>query len=146
MTQRFVTFAPFALLLPMLGCLGAPKSVSELDKMTPEAYENWKQRSAAVAEELAIVAMRSEAKSEDVIFGLSATMRLLAEGVASAQMVELIAEDPAYQGLLRIGLLELAAVIREKSGAEAHPRVLELVSAWAEGLERGVARAKEMTK
>jgi len=114
--------------------------------MSPEAFLSFKVRTSALAEELAIVAMRSEAKSEDVILGLSATMRLLAEGVASAPMVELIAEDPAYHGLLRIGLLELAALIREKAGADEHPRILELVGDWADGLERGIERAKEMPK
>lgn len=146
MHHRLVTFAPFAIVLPLVGCLGAPKSVTELEKMSPEAFLSFKMRTSALAEELAIVAMRSESKSEDVILGLSATMRLLAEGVASAPMVELIAEDPAYHGLLRIGLLELAALIREKAGADEHPRILELVGDWADGLERGIERAKEMPK
>jgi hypothetical protein len=141
-SDSFVTFAPFALLLPLLGCAGAPKNVRELDAMTQEEFVSWRDRTSLAAEELALTAVEAEPKAAKVVEQLAATMKLAAGGPVSAPLLELIAEDPAYHGVLRLGLLELASLLREKLGADSHPRVSELVMAWADGLDRGLVRAQ----
>ena len=128
---------------PSTGCVGAPKSVAELDAMPPEEFEDWKLRTAAVAEEAAYAVVSDSPESLGKVEGLSTALRVMCAGPISADIVRDLGMSESYAGLLRIATLELAAVIRQRIGPSSHPRLQELVCAFADALETGALRALE---
>ena len=128
---------------PSTGCVGAPQSMEELDAMPQEQFEDWKLRTAAVAEEAAYAVVSDSPESLGKAEELSSALRVMCAGPISADIVRDLGMSDAYAGLLRIATLELAAVIRQRIGPSSHPRLQELVCAFADALETGALRALE---
>lgn len=122
------------------GCVGAPVSLDELDRMPQAEFEDWRDRTAAVAEEAAFAVVADDPKRLDDVETLSTILRALCLGEITADAVKLAVEDSRYNGLLRIATLELAAVIRQRIGPASHPRLQDLVCAFASALETGALR------
>lgn len=143
--KRYSTVLVWGLALILLalassGCVGAPKSVADLDKMPQAEFEDWRDRTAAVAEEAAFAVVADDPKRLDDVETLSTILRALCLGEITADAVKLAVDDPRYSGLLRIATLELAAVIRQRIGPASHPRLQDLVCAFASALETGAIR------
>ena len=112
--KRYRTALVWALALILFalatsGCVGAPKSVADLDKMPQAEFEDWRDRTAAVAEEAAFAVVADDPKRLDDVETLSTILRALCLGEITADAVKLAVEDSRYNGLLRIATLELAA-------------------------------------
>lgn len=122
------------------GCVGAPKGVADLDKMPQAEFEDWRDRTAAVAEEAAFAVVADDPNRLDDVETLSTILRALCIGEITADAVKLAVDDSRYNGLLRIATLELAAVIRQRIGPASHPRLQDLVCAFASALETGAIR------
>lgn len=122
-----------AALLP--GCINAPHSVGDLASMPEPAFQSWKARVAAVAEEGSRV-YAAEHGPESMV-SLASALRVIA-GAGEPGDIAAIAGD--YSGLLKLALLELDAAVSEKWGdAAAAPRIKELLAAVADGIESGAA-------
>ncbi len=128
---------------PTTGCVGAPQSVEELDAMPEAEFEDWKLRTAAVAEEAAYAVVSDRPESLGTVEGLSTALRVMCAGPISADLVRDLGMSEAYAGMLRIATLELSAVIRQRIGPASHPRLQALVCAFADALETGAIRALE---
>lgn len=122
------------------GCVGAPKSVADLDKMPQAEFEDWRDRTAAVAEEAAFAVVADDPKRLGDVETLSTALRALCVGTVTADSVKLLGMDARYSGLLKVATLELAAVIRQRIGPASHPRLQDLVCAFASALETGAIR------
>lgn len=122
------------------GCVGAPKGVADLDKMPQAEFEDWRDRTAAVAEEAAFAVVADDPNRLDDVETLSASLRALCVGTVTADAVKLLGMDPRYAGLIKVATLELAAVIRQRIGPASHPRLQDLVCAFASALETGAIR------
>jgi len=148
-TERIAVFVVAALLFVLAvsiggaSCAGAPKDLAELDAMPEADFQDWKQRMAAVAEEAAYSVVRDKPERLETVERLSDSMRTLCKGVVTADTVKLLTVDEAYAGLLRIATMELSAAIRQRVGPLPHPRLAELVCAFADALEVGAIRALE---
>ena len=126
---------------PSSGCVGAPRNVEELDAMPEAEFEDWKLRTAAVAEEAAYAVVSDSPESLGKVEGLSTALRVMCAGPISADLVRDLGMREEYAGLMRIATLELAAVIRQRIGPSSHPRLQALVCAFADALETGALRA-----
>lgn len=122
-----------AALLP--GCVNAPHSVGDLALMPEPAFQSWKARVAAVAEEGSRVYAHDNGPT--AMISLASALRVIS-GAGEPGDIAAIAGD--YSGLLRLALLELDAAVSEKWGdAAAAPRIKELLAAVADGIEQGAA-------
>lgn len=131
------------LALAVSGCVGAPKSMADLDSMPQAEFEDWRDRTAAVAEEAAFAVVSDDPKRLEDVETLSTALRVLCVGQITADAIKLAVDDPRYSGLLRIAALELASVIRQRIGPSSHPRLQDLVCAFASALETGAIRGLE---
>lgn len=129
--------------LALCGCVGAPRNVAELDQMPEVEFEDWKLRTAAYAEEAAYAIVASDPHNLKQVEDLSIALDILCQSVITAEAIQATVEDPAYAGLLRIATLELAAVVRQRLGPSSHPRLQELVCAFADALQTGALRGLE---
>ena len=147
-THRFsravvYTLAAILASLALCGCVGAPRNVADLDKMPEVEFQDWKLRTAAVAEEAAYAIVASDPHNLKQVEDLSIALDMLCQFAVTAEGIQATVEDPAYAGLLRIATLELAAVVRQRLGPSSHPRLQELVCAFADALQTGALRGLE---
>jgi len=151
-TERLFIFLVAGLLFVLAvsvsgtSCAGAPKNLAELDAMPEADFQDWKERMALVAEEAAYSVVTEKPERVAVVERLSDSMRIMCKGPVTADAVKLLGVDEAYAGLLRIAIMELSAAIRERVGPLPHPRLAELVCAFADALEVGAIRALEMPR
>lgn len=142
MKNPIVLFLAFCLaFLAFCGCVGAPSSVDELDSMPQAEFEDWKLRTSALAEEAAFATVQSDPSKLSNVEGIAAALTLICRGEIKADAVRDLGLDPACAGLLRVAVLELSAVLRERIGEASHPRMAEMVCAFADALETGALRA-----
>jgi hypothetical protein len=133
-----------ALLLALtFGCAGAPTSIEELDRMPQVEFEDWRDRTAAIAEEAGYAVVSGKPERLGDVEHLVVVLRVICTQTVSAEAIKSAVSDDAYAGLLRIAVLELSAVVRERLGPSSHPRLAELVCAFADALEHGAWRALE---
>lgn len=137
------TLAAILASLALCGCVGAPRNVADLDKMPEVEFQDWKLRTAAVAEEAAFAIVASDPRNLKQVEDLSMALEVLCKAQITPEVIQATVEDPAYAGLLRIATLELAAVVRQRLGPSSHPRLQELVCAFADALQTGALRGLE---
>ena len=96
-----------------------------------------------MAEEAAYAIVASDPHNLKQVEDLSIALDMLCQFAVTAEGIQATVEDPAYAGLLRIATLELAAVVRQRIGPSSHPRLQELVCAFADALQTGALRGLE---
>lgn len=138
-----IFLALILLALAVSGCVGAPKSLDDLDQMPQVEFEDWRDRTAAVAEEAAFAVVSDNPRRLEDVETLATALRALCLGTVTADAVKALGMEPRYAGLIKVATLELAAVIRQRIGPSSHPRLQDLVCAFASALETGALRGLE---
>ncbi len=142
MKNAIALFLAFCLAcLAFCGCVGAPENVADLDKMPEVEFEDWKLRTATLAEEAAFATVRGDPSTLPTVEGLSDALALICRGEIQPDTIRALGVKVEHAGLLKVAILELSAVVRERLGPSSHPRLQELVCAFSDALQTGALRA-----
>lgn len=139
MKNLFHTFAiALALLVPLFsGCVGAPRSMEQLEAMEPAEYEAWAQRVEAWAEAAGYTATEAGADAEKITT-YCAYLRAVTDPTGS------VLSDAATAAgfdspLIKLLVLEAQQLLSERGGIPPGSRGLELLVRISTSVATGAA-------